>query len=95
MGVERLSHSPGPIYDIGSPNIIKNKTGDATIKGRWSDLKLRGSNASPATYNVNDSSKKVYRQPPAFSLGLRHSEFAGTYLTECDKCENAGLGMDC
>ncbi|CAL8138146.1 unnamed protein product [Orchesella dallaii] len=94
-GVEKLSQSPGPIYDIGSPDIIKYKGGEVTIKGRWKDLKSQSCMAGPASYNVIESSSKVYRQPPAFSLGIRHSEFAGNYLTECDKSENAGIDDEC
>lgn len=93
--VEKLSQSPGPIYNIGSPNIIKSGTGAVTIKGRWKDLKSQSCNAGPGSYDVITAAKASYRQPPAFSLGIRHSEFAGNYMTECDKNENAGLDDVC
>jgi len=93
--VEKLSQSPGPIYNIGSPNLIKNKGGEVTLKSRWKDPKSQSVNAGPGSYNVDRSSRKVYRQSPAFSLGIRHTEFAGTFLTECDKAESGGADGDC
>jgi len=93
--VEKLSQSPGPIYNIGSPNIIKSGTGAVTIKSRWKDPKSQSCNAGPGSYNVRQSAKSVYPQPPAFSLGIRHSEFAGNYMTDCDKLDNAGIDAEC
>jgi hypothetical protein len=73
----------------GSPNLIKNKGGEVTIKGRWKPSKSQSCNAGPASYNVQDAVHKVVREPPAFSLGIRHSPFAGVMMTDCDKSENA------
>jgi len=95
MPVEKMSHSPGPIYDIGRPDIIKNKGGEVTLKSRWRDLKSQSINAGPGTYNVDKASKQVYRHAPVYSLGIRHSEFSGTFLTECDKSETGGANDDC
>jgi len=93
--VEKLSQSPGPIYDIGSPNIIKSKGGAVTLKSRWKERKSQSLNAGPGSYNVDRASRKAYRHAPEFSLGIRHSEFAGTFLTECDKSEMGGTNEEC
>jgi len=93
--VEKLSQSPGPIYAIGSPNLIKPKGGEVTLKSRWKDPKSQSVNAGPGSYNVDKSGRCVYRKPPAFSLGIRHSEFAGNFLTECDKSESGGIDAEC
>lgn len=82
---DEFFRSPGPIYEIGSPNLIKNKGGEVTLKGRWKDLKSQSVNAGPGSYDVHGSTHAVWRRPPAFSLGIRHSPFAGTFLTTCDK----------
>jgi len=91
---EKFSQSPGPIYDIGSPNLIKNKGGEVTIKGRWPDLKAQSCLAGPGSYNVHAATPSVWRRPPAFSIGVRHSEFAGLLRTEVDKCEDAAPSFD-
>jgi len=82
---DTIFRSPGPIYDIGSPNLIKNKGGEPTIKGRWKALKSQSVNAGPGSYDVHAATPSVWRSPPSFSLGIRHSEFAGTFMTTCDK----------
>jgi len=87
---DTIFRSPGPIYDIGSPNLIKNKGGEVTIKGRWKALKSQSCNAGPASYNVQETAKRVWREPPSFSLGIRHSEFAGNFMTDCDKAGDSG-----
>jgi len=84
---DEIFRSPGPIYDIGSPNIIKNKGGEVTIKGRWKALRAQSCNAGPGSYNVHEATPRVWRQPPSFSLGIRHSEFAGIMMTSCDKAD--------
>ncbi|OXA64090.1 outer dense fiber protein 3B [Folsomia candida] len=91
---DEVFRSPGPIYDIGSPNIIKNKGGEVSIKGRWRVLKGQSCNAGPGSYNVHESTPRVWRQPPAFSIGIRHSPFAGVFMTECDKAESAVPNFD-
>jgi len=80
-----IVRSPGPIYDIGRPDLIKNKGGEVSIKGRWKALKSQSVDASPASYSLQETTNKVWRQPPAYSMRIRHSEFAGNFLTECDK----------
>jgi len=80
-----IIRSPGPIYDIGRPDLIKPKGGEVTIKGRWKALKSQSVNASPASYSLSAATPKIWRAPPAYSLGIRHSEFAGNLMTECDK----------
>lgn len=82
---DTIFRSPGPIYDIGSPNIIKNKGGEVTIKGRWRALKAQSCNAGPGSYNVQEAIPFSRYQPPAFSMGIRHSEMAGIMYTTCDK----------
>jgi len=91
---EKLSQSPGPIYNIGSPNLIKNKGGEVTIKGRWPELKAQSCLAGPGSYNVHAATPSVWRRPPAFSIGVRHSPFAGLLRTETDKCEDAAPSVD-
>jgi len=80
-----IFRSPGPIYDIGRPDLIRPKGGEVTVKGRWKELKSQSVNAGPGSYNIDETTKKIWRSPPAFSLGIRHSEFAGTMMTDCDK----------
>jgi len=75
--------SPGPIYDIGRPDIIKGKAGEVSMKGNRKEIKTQNFDCGPGSHNVSDC--KVWRQPPSYSLGIRHSPFAGTLLTECDK----------
>jgi len=68
--------------------VYKNKGGEVTLKGRWKELKSQSCDAGPGSYNVNAATPRVWRQPPAFSLGIRHTPFAGVFMTECDKAEN-------
>jgi len=45
--------------------------------------------AGPGSYNVQPATPRIWRRPPAFSFGLRHSAFAGNMLTARDQEENA------
>jgi hypothetical protein len=65
-----------------------------TLKGRWRALKAQSCLAGPGSYNVHASTFKVWRQPPAYSLGIRHSQFAGVLRTEGDKTEDAVPTVD-
>jgi len=89
------SRSPGPIYDIGSPNLIKFKAGEVTVKGPWKPFKPSSFLAGPASYDLTPTVPKVYRQPPSFSLGIRHSAFTGVFKTDCDKGDCGPPNDDC
>jgi len=86
---DEIFRSPGPIYDIGSPNLVKNRAGEVTVKGRWKALKSQSGLAGPGSYDIQPALKRVLREPPHFSLGIRHSEFAGTMMTACDKAQDS------
>jgi len=88
---EKCNQNPGPIYNIGSPNLIKSKGAEVTLKGRWKPLKSQSCNAGPASYNLGNAGR---RQPPAFSLGIRHSPFAGVLKTDADKKEDQVPSVD-
>jgi hypothetical protein len=81
-------------FIAGSPNLIKGKLGEVTIKGRWKPLKAQSCEAGPASYNLENSASKTRNQPPCFSMGIRHSQFAGVFMTDCDKSENSPPNFD-
>jgi len=93
--VDKLSQSPGPIYAIGPPELIKNRAGEVTIKGRWRALKSQSVNAGPASYDLKSATNKVWRQPPSYSLGIRHTPFAGVLRTKCDNEDSRPSFDDC
>ena len=83
--------SPG-FYDIGKAGLRNN--GAFSIVGR-KEYKLKTYEAGPATYNLQNTIAKIRPAPPAFSLGIRHSECSGTLMTSCDKADlndNCGCG---
>jgi hypothetical protein len=80
-------------YDIGRPDLVKNRAGEVSLKSRQKE-RFNTYPAGPATYNLQNAVNKVRPTPPAFSLGIRHTECAGIYFTKLDKAdsENCGCG---
>lgn len=79
--------NPGPIYDVGRPELIKKKVPGFTMRIKWPEIKSQTGNAGPGSYDVD----KVYSKPrPAWHFGTKYSDFAGVFRTEYDK-----LRFDC
>jgi len=74
-------------YDIGRPDLVKNKAGEVSLKSRHKE-RFSTYAAGPATYNLQNAVNKVRPTPPAFSLGIRHTECAGIYFTKQDKTDD-------
>jgi len=84
-GKDRKSMSGNAgFYDIGRPDIVKNRAGWASIKGRYNE-RNKGYDAGPASYNIAGSICRVRNCPPAYSMGIRHTECSGNLLTALDK----------
>jgi len=91
-GKERKSMTEGAgFYDIGSPDVIKSKAGGVTLKGRY-NYKLVKDGPGPI-YLPNINANR--RRPPAFSLGIRHTECSGTFFTQCDKDDGSAGSCGC
>lgn len=79
-----LAPSPGPIYTIGSPNVIKPKSPAFTIRRKWPELSS-GWDAGPASYTPLYPPPCPCKTPyPGASLGIRYNDYTGIFRTACD-----------
>jgi len=74
--------SPGPIYDIGKPELVKNRAPGYTMRIKWADLTQSKYEAGPASY---DPYLRTCTCPAGWKLGIRHNDFTGVFKTQCDK----------
>lgn len=81
---KELSPSPGPIYDIGDPDVIKPKSPAFTIRQKWKDIET-GWDAGPASYTPLFPPPCPCKTPTrGASLGIRYNDFTGIFRTGCD-----------
>ncbi|CAL8073685.1 unnamed protein product [Orchesella dallaii] len=80
-----MYRSPGPIYDIGKPELVKPKGPAFTMRIRWKELQNLY-NAGPASYTPLFPPPCPCKTPAkGWPLGVRYNDFTGVFRTQCDR----------
>jgi len=90
---DRLSklyvRSPGPVYDIGKVELVKNQAPAYTLRPKLIDI-FKNFGPGAGAYGLD---KVIYPKRPAWPFGIKHTDFAGILKNKCDlmmtvPCEN-------
>jgi len=84
MPADKPPFSPGPIYDIGKPELIKPKPAAFTMRIKW-PLKVEEYLAGPASYLAQLPECPCKVPPKGWHMGVRYNDFTGILRTNCDK----------
>lgn len=79
-----LAKSPGPAYyPAFSPNLVKRKSPEFSIKGRHINNNIKNPTPGPGAYSPENALSHMPNSPRAV-IGVRHSEFKMPTLTPAD-----------
>ena len=80
-----LAKSPGPAYySTSSPNLVKRRSPEFTLKGRNFMVKDKNPTPGPGSYDINDIHSSHMPNSPRHVIGVRHSEFKMPVMTLAD-----------
>ena len=80
-----LAKSPGPAYySTASPDLIKRKSPEFSLKGRNFMSGNKNATPGPGTYDPQDVHSSHMPASPRHVIGVRHSEFKMPVMTLAD-----------